>query len=114
MRRSPCRPLLSEAIGDVTNAAAELNRLREGWLNPPSMDSTSLAKRTLTNLYNAPPTWLLQAHEQLDCAVHIAYGWPYPLDDDDILARLLDLNLERAESRASSFAAAQDLQEVMP
>jgi type II restriction/modification system DNA methylase subunit YeeA len=56
----------------------------------------NLAKRTLTNLYNQPPAWLQQAHQRLDAAVFAAYGWPSTLTDDDILARLLDLNLTRA------------------
>ena len=29
----------------------------------------------------------------LDRAVHDAYGWEYPLDDDEVLARLLALNI---------------------
>ena len=36
------------------------------------------------------------AHRKLDAAVFAAYGWPVDLSDDDILARLLALNLERA------------------
>ena len=36
-----------EAIGA---AAAELNALREGWLNPPEISAAELRKRTLTNL----------------------------------------------------------------
>ncbi len=55
-----------------------------------------LAKRTLTNLYNERPTWLDLAHKRLDEAVFAAYGWPADLSDDDLLARLLALNLERA------------------
>ncbi len=55
-----------------------------------------MKKRTLTNLYNERPTWLDLAHQQLDRAVLDAYGWPHDLSDDDILARLLDLNLARA------------------
>jgi hypothetical protein len=55
-----------------------------------------LAKRTLTNLYNERPTWLDLAHKRLDEAVFAAYGWPADLTDDDLLARLLALNLERA------------------
>jgi hypothetical protein len=57
-----------------------------------------LKKRTLTNLYNECPTWLDLAHQKLDAAVFDAYGWPDSLSDDDILARLLALNLERAKS----------------
>ena len=53
-------------------------------------------KRTLTNLYNARPTWLDNAHRKLDAAVFTAYGWPSDLSDDEILSRLLALNLERA------------------
>ncbi len=52
--------------------------------------------RTLTNLYNQRPTWLALAHEKLDKAVFAAYGWPHDLSDEEILARLLALNLERA------------------
>jgi hypothetical protein len=55
-----------------------------------------LAGRTLTNLYNQRPTWLDLAHRQLDAAVFAAYGWETDLADDEILARLLALNLERA------------------
>jgi len=54
-----------------------------------------LAKRTLTNLYNERPTWLDLAHRKLDAAVFAAYGWPADLGDEEILARLLKLNLER-------------------
>jgi len=57
-----------------------------------------LAKRTLTNLYNERPTWLDLAHKRLDEAVFAAYGWPTDLSDDDLLARLLALNLERANA----------------
>src|SRR3546814_17014149 len=34
-----------------------------------------LKKRTLTNLYNARPQWLANAHAALDEAVADAYGW---------------------------------------
>ena len=42
------------------------------------------------------PTWLQMAHKKLDDAVLDAYGWPRDLGDEEILARLLALNLERA------------------
>jgi hypothetical protein len=32
-------------------------------------------KRTLTNLYDARPTWLQHAHARLNRAVWAAYGW---------------------------------------
>lgn len=55
-----------------------------------------LAKRTLTNLHNKPPEWLRQAHRSLDAAVLAAYGWDPAMSDDELLAELLELNLERA------------------
>jgi len=58
--------------------------------------AAKLAKRTLTNLYNERPAWLDLAHRRLDELVLAAYGWPADLADDDLLARLLGLNLERA------------------
>ena len=77
----------------IAEAARELDRLREGWLNPPDVLKSELKKRTLTNLYNARPTWLRQVHERLDKAVFDAYGWPPDLPDAAILERLLVLNL---------------------
>ncbi len=57
-----------------------------------------LKKRTLTNLYNANPNWLSNAHQALDQAVAMSYGWDdYTPDmtDAEILQRLLKLNLAR-------------------
>ena len=63
-----------------------------------------LSKRTLTNLYNARPQWLANAHAALDVAVADAYGWGADwragtMTDDDILARLFGLNQQRAEAQ---------------
>jgi hypothetical protein len=55
------------------------------------------SKRTLTNLYNARPTWLDLAHKRLDAAVFAAYGWKSDLSDEEILEKLLALNLERSK-----------------
>ncbi len=52
-----------------------------------------LARRTLTNLYNERPTWLDLAHRKLDEAVFAAYGWDPGTSDEEILAKLLELNL---------------------
>lgn len=94
---SPGQEDQSEArVIAIAQAAKELNELRGAWLNPPDANEAELKKRTLTNLYNARPTWLDNAHRKLDEAVFAAYDWPSDLSDDEILARLLALNLERA------------------
>lgn len=73
------------------------------------------AKLTTTNLYNelddqrqlrdtasrAFP--LLLAHESLDQTVAAAYGWDWPLSDDEILAALLQLNLDRVALDSGSI-----------
>ena len=62
--------------------------------------------RTLTNLYNRRPTWLDLAHRKLDQAVFAAYGWTADLSDQEILARLLALNLKNAPTgRIRALAA---------
>ncbi len=111
----------------IAAAAARLNELRENWLNPADLvvrvaevvagypdrilpkdeeAAAALKKRTLTNLYNARPQWLANAHAALDAAVADAYGWGEDwrvgsatgsgLSDDEILARLFRLNQARA------------------
>ncbi|MDI9603194.1 MAG: hypothetical protein QM328_13745, partial [Acidobacteriota bacterium] len=54
-------------------------------------------KLTMTALYNKRPTWLDNLHKDLDRAVLAAYGWPEDIGDEELLERLLALNLERAE-----------------
>jgi hypothetical protein len=87
-----------EAIAEV---ARDLDRLRNGWLNPPGLLDAELATRTLTNLYNVQPTWLAQLHERLNAAVLAAYGWPVNIEGQDLLARLLDLNLAKANGTST-------------
>jgi len=114
----PARLPHAEAIAQ---AAFDLNRRREAWLNPPEWvdwvitpeeeqagfprrpvakpgHEANLKQRTLTNLYNTRPAWLVMAHEKLDQAVASAYGWDDytpAMPDEDILRRLLALNRER-------------------
>ena len=52
-------------------------------------------RRTLTNLYNERPQWLLDVHDCLGHAVLDAYGWPSDAAPRDLLGRLLELNLAR-------------------
>lgn len=101
----------------IAEAVEHLNELRENWLNPPDLvrrepevvegypdrlipvdekAAAELKKRTLTNLYNQRPAWLDNAHRALDEAVATAYGWPADLSDEEILERLLVLNLKRS------------------
>jgi hypothetical protein len=121
----------------IGEAAAELDRLRNTWLNQPewvreeflefraSADgpwgrvvqdpdaqglgtarfrrlvprdagcAEKLAGRTLTDLYNERPTWLQNAHHEIDEAVFAAYGWKPDRQDDQILEGLLELNQQR-------------------
>ena len=97
----------------IAEAARRLVTLRGRWLNPPEWvewvdepvagypkravprdeeAAKALKKRTLTNLYNARPQWLADAHEALDDAVAAAYGWSADISDDDVLRKLLALN----------------------
>ena len=80
----------------VAGAARKLDELRQGWLNPTGVTAADLKKRTLTNFYNAYPTWLQNLHEQLDHAIAAAYGWPHDLSGPEMLERLLMLNQQRA------------------
>ncbi|MDT3706906.1 MAG: DNA methyltransferase [Thiobacillus sp.] len=106
----------------IAAAAKRLNELREAWLNPPEWvdwvrtpeeeqagfplrpvakpgHEAELKKCTLTNLYNTRPAWLDHAHRELDAAVAAAYGWTGytpAMPDEEILRRLLALNLARA------------------
>ncbi len=89
-------PEQRERVGE---AARRLAELRDGWLNPPGLEPADLAKRTLTTLYNQRPTWLADAHADLDVTVFAAYGWPDGLTDPAILERLLDLNTTAAPRR---------------
>lgn len=86
-------------VAAIGAAARRLVELRDSWLNPPDADEATLKKRTLTNLYNERPAWLDNAHTRLDRAVCEAYGWPADLSDEEILERLLALNLARAAGK---------------
>lgn len=117
----PC--MAGEILAEnIAAAARRLNELRENWLNPPDWVDwvitpeeeragfpkspvakpgfeAELKKRTLTNLYNTRPSWLDMAHEALDTAVAAAYGWSDytpEMPDEEILKRLLALNLARS------------------
>ena len=72
-------------------------------LEPRDADcAAKLKQRTLTNLCNERPTWLDLVHRRLDAAVAAAYGWPADLTGEEILEKLLVLNLERAAEEAKA------------
>ena len=98
----------------IAEAARRLVELRDRWLNPPewmewvdepvsgypqrpvardAAAEKALKARTLTNLYNTRPQWLVDAHAALDGAVAAAYGWDVDISIDDALRKLLALNL---------------------
>jgi len=89
-------PKDSALVEAIAEAARELVAKRDAWLNPPGASAEELKKRTLTNLYNARPAWLADAHRKLDEAVFAAYGWPATLTDAELLEHLLALNHQRA------------------
>jgi hypothetical protein len=89
----------------IAQAARELVAWRDAWINPPELlgNEAALKKRTLTNLYNRKQAGdepqLAALHAALDAAVAAAYGWPADLTDEQILERLLALNLARAAAQ---------------
>lgn len=95
-------PEWTERVPEVTPLGMDRSPYPDRIVPRPGLseaDAKALQKRTLTNLYNQRPAWLSMAHEALDQAVARAYGWhdySPQTSDDDILARLLALNLQRA------------------
>ena len=115
--RTAADPSSDERVQRIAVAAKLLDQARAAWLNPPDLvdvvtevvegfpdrhvpknadAASTLKKRTLTLLYNAKPAWLQQLHRDLDEAVAAAYGWEWPLQDDEVLKRLFALNQERS------------------
>ena len=87
----------------TVDAKTGIGTVRYPRLEPRDADcAAKLKKRTLTNLYNERPAWLDLAHKKLDAAVAAAYGWPADLSDEQILEKLLALNLERAAEEAKA------------
>ena len=100
----------------IAQAARRLIVLRDRWLNPPEWvgwvdepapgypkrrvpcdeaAAKELKARTLTNLYNARPQWLTDAHTVLNAAVASAYGLNAEISEDAALRRLFELNQQQ-------------------
>ena len=109
----------------IASAARRLVELRDRWLNPPewvewfeepvsgypprpvprdNKAAIALKKRTLTNLYNVRPQWLVDAHAQLDAVVAAAYGWSADITDAAALNELLARNQLDGISASESAA----------
>ena len=101
----------------IADAARRLVEFRDRWLNPPewvewveepvagypkravptkAAPVRELRRRTLTNLYNERPQWLVDAHGALDAAVATAYGWETDSSKDDALRQMQQLNRTRS------------------
>jgi type II restriction/modification system DNA methylase subunit YeeA len=103
---SPISARQSAVAADALPAQSKIGLARYPRLVPKDADcAAKLKERTLTNLYNERPAWLDLAHKKLDAAVAAAYGFPTDLTDEQILERLLALNLERAAEEAKSAKA---------
>lgn len=66
-------------------------------ITPQQFVSMVKCADAFTNLYNQPPTRIDLTHKKLDEAVFAAYGWKSDLSDEEILEKLLALNLERVK-----------------
>jgi type II restriction/modification system DNA methylase subunit YeeA len=109
-RVTPCAPSGVNSVASVGNQRQAgdcppylVGTVRYPRLEPRDADcAAKLKDRTLTKLYNERPAWLDLAHRKLDAAVAAAYGWPADLTDEQILEKLLALNLARAAEEAKS------------
>jgi type II restriction/modification system DNA methylase subunit YeeA len=105
---SPAPARQSAVAADALPAQSKIGQARYPRLVPKDADcAAKLKERTLTKLYNERPAWLDLAHKKLDAAVAAAYGFPADLTDEQILERLLALNLERAAEEAKAAKVKQ-------
>jgi hypothetical protein len=100
MREPQSTPWTLLAVAALVTVAALAIAFATGGASggPHHVIAAEMNKRTLPNLYNQRPAWLDNAHAVLDVAVFASYGWsesPTQLSDQEILGRLLALNLER-------------------
>ena len=84
----------AEAIRQQMN---ELNDYRNAWMVEQQKGITEMYNR----YFDEPASKLRKLHDALDALVLKVYGWSAK---DDVLANLLDLNLELAELEAEGQA----------
>jgi type II restriction/modification system DNA methylase subunit YeeA len=100
---SPAPARQSAVAATALPAQSKIGLARYPRLEPRDADcAAKLKDRTLTKLYNERPAWLDLAHKKLDTAVAAAYGFPADLTDEQILEKLLALNLARAAEEAKA------------
>lgn len=111
-------PVASERSKSAIRAAAEeIDALRKRVLSEhPELTLTGLynvlddlRRGVVADALDAERRYILNAglvlvlkelHDRLDAAVAAAYGWPADLAEDDIVARVVDLNRARAKEEA--------------
>ena len=110
---------MAEAARFLETARAFLKTKRAPSKKADVVSSDQDKTLTLTGMYNllgeyrttgkeavAGVSTLADAHDDLDKAVAAAYSWEWPLNEDEVLSRLLALNLERAAAQVAPPPAA--------
>jgi SAM-dependent methyltransferase len=87
----------AEQAEAIRQAMTELNDYRDSWMTEKQKGITEMYNR----YFDEPASKLRKLHDALDALVLKAYGWSAK---DDVLANLLDLNLELAELEAEGQA----------
>ena len=86
----------------LTNLYNGLVYYRETTKSGKLFDPSQFAQETRKSVTRAEIQELDDVHRGLDAAVLDAYGWPPNLTDEEILERLLTLNLHRAKTQEKS------------
>jgi hypothetical protein len=87
----------AEQAEGIRQQMIELNDYRNAWMVEQQKGITDMYNR----YFNEPASKLRKLHDSLDALVLKAYGWSAK---DDVLANLLDLNLELAELESEGQA----------
>jgi type II restriction/modification system DNA methylase subunit YeeA len=110
-----------EAIAEAARFLEKTRAFLKGKRDPKQKADAATSEQdktlTLTGMYNllteyraagrelvAGISTLADAHEMLDRAVSAAYGWEWPVPEDELLSRLLALNLERHAAETGGSA----------
>ena len=108
---------IAQAARFLETARAFLRTKRDPKQRANAATSEQDKTLTLTGMYNLLSEYrqtgqeevtglatLADAHDTLDRAVSAAYGWAWPVDEDEMLSRLLALNLERHAAETAGSA----------